>query len=160
MIGQFIATLSGKNNFMSDSRSFSSIKRIALVAHDNKKDDLIDWAFNNKDFLSKQELFATGSTGDMIGKKLNVSIIRLLSGPLGGDQQIGSLIAEGKLDFLIFFWDPMEAQPHDSDVKALLRLAVAWNILIANNRTTADFIVSSSLMQKKYEIQLEDYAKF
>lgn len=144
---------------MSDRRSLSQIKRIALVAHDNKKDDLIDWAFNNKDFLSKQELFATGSTGEKIEKKLNVSTVRLLSGPLGGDQQIGSLIAEGKLDFLIFFWDPMEAQPHDSDVKALLRLAVAWNILIANNRTTADFIISSSLIKEEYDIRLEDYSR-
>jgi methylglyoxal synthase len=144
---------------MSDTRTLSLIKRIALVAHDNKKEDLIDWAYFNKDFLSKHELIATGSTGQLIEKKLNVPTVRLLSGPLGGDQQIGSMIAEGKLDFLVFFWDPMEAQPHDSDVKALLRLAVAWNILVANNRTTADFIVSSSLMQKTYEIQLEDYSK-
>ena len=144
---------------MSDTRTLSLIKRIALVAHDNKKEDLIDWAYFNKDFLSKHELIATGSTGQLIEKKLNVPTVRLLSGPLVGDQQIGSMIAEGKLDFLVFFWDPMEAQPHDSDVKALLRLAVAWNILVANNRTTADFIVSSSLMQKTYEIQLEDYSK-
>lgn len=121
---------------------------------------MIDWAYLNKDFLSKHELIATGSTGELIEKKLNVPTTRMLSGPLGGDQQIGSMIAEGKLDFLVFFWDPMEAQPHDSDVKAVLRLAVAWNILIANNRTTADFIVSSLLMQKTYKIQLEDYSKF
>jgi len=145
---------------MSDTRTLSLVKRIALVAHDNKKDDLIDWAYFNKDFLSQHELIATGSTGQLIEKKLNVPTVRLLSGPLGGDQQIGSMIAEGKLDFLVFFWDPMEAQPHDSDVKALLRLAVAWNILIANNRTTADFIVSSLLMQKTYKIKLEDYTKF
>ena len=145
---------------MSDTRTLSLVKRIALVAHDNKKDDLIDWAYFNKDFLSEHELIATGSTGQLIEKKLNVPTVRLLSGPLGGDQQIGSMIAEGKLDFLVFFWDPMEAQPHDSDVKALLRLAVAWNILVANNRTTADFIVSSLLMQKTYKIQLEDYTKF
>ena len=145
---------------MSDTRTLSLVKRIALVAHDNKKDDLIDWAYFNKDFLSQHELIATGSTGQLIEKKLNVPTVGLLSGPLGGDQQIGSLIAEGKLDFLVFFWDPMEAQPHDSDVKALLRLAVAWNILIANNRTTADFIISSLLMQKTYKIKLEDYTKF
>ena len=145
---------------MSDTRTLSLVKRIALVAHDNKKDDLIDWAYFNKDFLSQHELIATVTTGQLIEKKLNVPTVRLLSGPLGGDQQIGSMIAEGKLDFLVFFWDPMEAQPHDSDVKALLRLAVAWNILVANNRTTADFIVSSSLMQKTYKIQLEDYARF
>ena len=145
---------------MSDTRTLSLVKRIALVAHDNKKDDLIDWAHSNKDFLAKHELIATGSTGELIEEKVGVSTTKLLSGPLGGDQQIGSMIAEGKLDFLIFFWDPMEAQPHDSDVKAVLRLAVAWNILIANNRSTADFIVSSLLMQKTYEIQLEDYTKF
>ena len=145
---------------MSDPRTLSLVKRIALVAHDNKKDDLIDWAHFHKDFLSQHELIATGSTGQLIEKKLNVPTVRLLSGPLGGDQQIGSMIAEGKLDFLVFFWDPMEAQPHDSDVKALLRLAVAWNILVANNRTTADFIVSSLLMQKTYKIKLEDYTKF
>lgn len=145
---------------MSDNRTLSIVKRIALVAHDNKKEDLLDWAKFNKDFLSKHELIATGSTVELIEKKIDVPTTKLLSGPLGGDQQIGSLIAEGKLDFLIFFWDPMEAQPHDSDVKAVLRLAVAWNILIANNRTTADFIVSSLLMQKTYEIQLEDYTKF
>ncbi|HEX8678232.1 MAG TPA: methylglyoxal synthase [Segetibacter sp.] len=145
---------------MSDTRTLSLVKRIALVAHDNKKDDLIDWAYSNKDFLVKHELIATGSTGELIEEKVGVPTTKLLSGPLGGDQQIGSMIAEGKLDFLIFFWDPMEAQPHDSDVKAVLRLAVAWNILIANNRSTADFIVSSLLMQKTYKIQLEDYTKF
>lgn len=145
---------------MSDTRTLSSVKRIALVAHDNKKEDLIDWAYSNKDFLSQHELIATGSTGELIEEKVGVPTTKLLSGPLGGDQQIGSMIAEGKLDFLIFFWDPMEAQPHDSDVKAVLRLAVAWNILIANNRSSADFIVSSLLMQKTYNIKLEDYTKF
>ena len=145
---------------MAERRTLTIAKRIALVAHNNKKDDLISWAVTNKDFLSKQKLYATGSTGELIEKELDVPVEKLLSGPLGGDQQIGSLTAEGKLDFLIFFWDPMEAQPHDSDVKALLRLAVAWNILIANNRTTADFIVSSELMKNNYEIKLEDYSKF
>ncbi len=145
---------------MSDTRTLSLVKRIALVAHDNKKNDLVDQAYFNKDFSSNHELIATGSTGELIEKKLNVPVVKLLSGPLGGDQQIGSMIAEGKLDFLVFFWDPMEAQPHDSDVKAVLRLAVAWNILIANNRTTADFIIASQLMQKTYKIQLEDYSKF
>lgn len=145
---------------MSETRTLSLVKRIALVAHDNKKNDLVDWAYFNKDFLSNHELIATGSTGELIEKKLNVPVVKLLSGPLGGDQQIGSMIAEGKLDFLVFFWDPMEAQPHDSDVKAVLRLAVAWNILIANNRTTADFIIASQLMQKTYKTQLEDYSKY
>lgn len=145
---------------MSDTRTLLFAKRIALVAHDNKKEDLLDWAHSNKDFLSNHELFATGRTGELIEEKVGVPTTKLLSGPLGGDQQIGSMIAEGKLDFLVFFWDPMAAQPHDSDVKAVLRLAVAWNILIANNRSTADFIVSSLLMQKTYNIQLEDYTKF
>ncbi|MDB5245901.1 MAG: methylglyoxal synthase [Segetibacter sp.] len=145
---------------MEKARALPAVKRIALVAHNNKKEALLEWAEANKEFLSKHELVATGSTGELIEKKLKVPVTRLLSGPLGGDQQIGSLIAEGKLDFLVFFWDPMEAQAHDSDVKALLRLAVAWNILVADNRTTADFIVSSSQMQKKYEIQLEDFSKY
>lgn len=145
---------------MSEKRSLSAVKRIALVAHNNKKDDLLDWAHNNREFLSRHELIATGSTGELIEEKLKVPVTKLRSGPLGGDQQIGSMIADGKLNYLIFFWDPMEAQPHDSDVKAVLRLAVAWNILIANNRTTADFIVSSTLMQETYNIQLEDYSKY
>lgn len=144
---------------MTDTHNLPVVKKVALIAHDNKKDDMVDWAVNNKDFLSKQESFATGSTGELIGKKLGLPIEKLLSGPLGGDQQIGAMIAEGKLDFLIFFWDPMEAQPHDSDVKTMLRLAVAWNILMADNRTTADFIVSSPLMQKEYEMKLEDYSR-
>jgi methylglyoxal synthase len=145
---------------MSTSRVLPAVKRIALVAHDNKKDDLVSWAASKKAFLSKHELIATGSTGKLIEEKINAPVKRVLSGPLGGDQQIGSLIAEGNLDLLIFFWDPMEAQPHDSDVKAVLRLAVAWNILIANNRSTADFIISSSLMNEGYEVQLEDYSKY
>jgi len=136
------------------------VKKIALVAHDNKKEDLLDWAFTNKEFLSKNKLFGTGSTAKLIEEKLQISVTKLLSGPLGGDQQIGSMIAEGELDFMVFFWDPLEAQPHDSDVKAVLRLAVAWNILIANNRTPADFIASSGLMNQDYEIKLEDFSKF
>lgn len=149
-----------QENKMSDTRRLSTVKRIALVAHDNKKDDLLDWSYNNKELLAKHKLIATGSTGKLIQEKIGVPVEQLLSGPLGGDQQIGSMIAEGDLDFMIFFWDPMEAQPHDSDVKAVLRLAVAWNILIANNRTTADFIVSSALMERDYDIQLEDYSKY
>lgn len=145
---------------MPENRKLKSKKRIALVAHDNKKDDLIDWSYQNKDFLARHELVATGSTGKMIEEKIGVPVKQLLSGPLGGDQQIGSMIAEGSLDFMVFFWDPMEAQPHDSDVKAVLRLAVAWNILIANNRSTADFIVTSQLMDNEYEVRLEDYSKY
>jgi methylglyoxal synthase len=135
-------------------------KRLALIAHDNKKLDLIKWASENKESLAQHELSGTGSTATLIEEKTGLSVEKLLSGPLGGDQQVGALIAERKIDFLIFFWDPMEAQPHDSDVKALLRIAVAWNILIANNRTTADFLLASSLMNKEYKMELPDYSKY
>lgn len=135
-------------------------KRIALVAHDNKKSELIEWAVYNKAALSEHDLVATGTTGKMLEEELGRPVKRMLSGPLGGDQQIGALIAEGKIDILIFFWDPMEAQPHDSDVKALLRLGVAWNILLACDRATADFILTSPLMQAEYEISIPDYSNY
>jgi methylglyoxal synthase len=125
-------------------------KRVALVAHDHKKEDLLDWARFNQGTLSRHELFGTGTTGKLIHDRLGLPIQRLLSGPLGGDQQLGALIAEGKLDVLIFFWDPLEPQPHDTDVKALLRIAVLYNIPTACNRATADFIVSSHLMAEPY----------
>ncbi len=141
-------------------RKLSASKRIALVAHDNKKKDLIEWAVYNKDVLAMHELVATGTTGKLMEEKLGQPVKRLLSGPLGGDQQMGAMIAEGKIDILIFFWDPMEAQPHDSDVKALLRLGVAWNILLACDRATADFILTSPLMQEEYETILPDYAAY
>lgn len=145
---------------MAETRRLNRNKRIALVAHDKKKADLIDWAVHNRQTLSEHELIATGTTGKMLEEKLNLPVKRLLSGPLGGDQQLGSLIAEGKIDLIVFFWDPMEAQPHDSDVKALLRLAVAWNILMACNRTTADFILTSHLMDDAYEAQVPDYSNY
>jgi methylglyoxal synthase len=145
---------------MRQTRTLSSTKRIALVAHDHKKKDLIDWAEYNRKVLSLHELVATGTTGTLLEEKLNLSVKKFYSGPLGGDQQIGAMIAEEKIDFIVFFWDPMEAQPHDSDVKALLRLAVAWNILIACNRTTADFILTSVLMQEEYAIDLPDYTGY
>lgn len=132
-------------------------KRIALVAHDNKKTDLIDWADYNKGHLARHELIATGTTGKLLEDKLDRPVKKLLSGPLGGDQQIGAMIAEGTVDVLIFFWDPMQAQPHDPDIKALLRLAVTWNIPFACDRATADFIFTSSLMHEEYEQQLPDY---
>ncbi len=145
---------------MALTRKMSVRKRIALVAHDNRKTDLIDWAFYNRVALTKHELFATGTTGKLLEDKLDRPVTKLLSGPLGGDQQIGALIAEGKIDVLVFFWDPMEAQPHDPDVKALLRLAVTWNIPIASDRATADFIFTSPMILQEYETKLEDYSQY
>ena len=142
------------------TRTLSSKKNIALVAHDNKKSDIIDWAIYNKSALSKHKLFATGTTGKMIEEALGQSVTKLLSGPLGGDQQIGAKIAEGKIDVLIFFWDPMEAQPHDPDIKALLRVAATWNIPVACDRATADFIFTSPLMYEDYETELPDYHSY
>jgi methylglyoxal synthase len=127
------------------------------VAHDNRKADLLAWASYNKGTLDRHVLYATGTTGRLINEQLGLDVHRLLSGPLGGDQQIGALIAEGKLDLLIFFWDPLEPQPHDPDVKALLRIAVLWNIPTACNRATADFLVSSPLLGERYERSLEDH---
>ena len=132
-------------------------KSIALVAHDNRKADLLAWARHNKGTLKEHVLYATGTTGGMVAEHLGLDVHRLLSGPLGGDQQIGALIAEGKLDLLIFFWDPLEPQPHDPDVKALLRIAVLWNIPTACNRATADFLVSSPLLAERYERSLHDH---
>ena len=145
---------------MSEKRILQEVKRIALVAHDKKKAELVSWADYNRDILAKHQLFGTGTTGKMLEERLELPVHKLFSGPLGGDQQVGAMIAEGKLDFIVFFWDPMESQPHDSDVKALLRISVAWNILIANNRTTADFILTSGLMNEDYEITVHDYSKY
>ncbi len=135
-------------------------KRIALVAHDNKKDDLLEWAKYNRGTLARHTLYATGTTGLVVQRELGIKVIRYKSGPLGGDQQVGARIAEGKIDLLIFFWDPLEPQPHDPDVKALLRLAVLWNIPTASNRATADFIISSPLMGSEYRHQSPDIADY
>ncbi len=135
-------------------------KRIALVAHDNCKKDLIEWARYNSGSLAHHELFGTGTTGGLVAKELGIEVKRLLSGPLGGDQQIGALIAEGGLDVLVFFWDPLEPLPHDPDVKALLRMAVVWNIPIACNRASADFIISSPLMDEAYDRLVPDYGVY
>jgi methylglyoxal synthase len=135
-------------------------KKIALVAHDHKKADLMEWAIYNKTALAKHELFATGTTGRLLEEGLDRPVKKLLSGPLGGDQQIGSMIANGDIDIMFFFWDPMEAQPHDSDVKALLRLCVAWNIPMACDRATADFIMTSPFMHGEYEATLPDYTHY
>jgi len=135
-------------------------KKIALVAHDNKKRDLVEWAKINRDLLAHHQVYATGTTGKILEQELGFKIIKLKSGPLGGDQQIGSKIVEGKIDFLIFFWDPLEPQPHDPDVKALLRMAVVWNIPIANNRASADFMISSPLMDGEYDRLVPDYDNY
>jgi methylglyoxal synthase len=132
-------------------------KKIALVAHDNKKQDLVEWAKYNRDLLAHHEVFATGTTGTMLEDELGFEITKLQSGPLGGDQQVGAMIAIGEIDFLIFFWDPLEPMPHDPDIKALLRMAAVWNIPIACNRATADFMISSPLMDSTYTRLIPDY---
>ena len=134
-------------------------KKIALVAHDNKKQDLLEWAKFNKDSLSKHHLFATGTTGKMIEQEIDVPVVKLKSGPLGGDQQLGAMISDDAIDILIFFWDPLEPQPHDPDVKALLRIAVVWNIPVACDRASADFIFSSPLMSQEYKRKVPDYSE-
>jgi len=135
-------------------------KKIALVAHDNKKRDLVEWAKFNRDLLAHHQILATGTTGKILEQELGLKIIRLKSGPLGGDQQIGARIVDNKVDFLIFFWDPLEPQPHDPDVKALLRMAVVWNIPTACNRASADFMISSPLMDKPYDRLVPDYENY
>jgi methylglyoxal synthase len=134
-------------------------KRIALVAHDNKKSDLLEWAMFNKGLLLQHELYATETTGDLLEQELQADVHKLQSGPLGGDQQIGARIAEGGIDVLVFFWDPLQSHPHDPDVKALLRIAAVWNIPVACNRASADFIVSSPLMSGEYERVLPKYER-
>lgn len=128
-----------------------TFKRIALIAHDNKKPDLAEWARFNRELLAAHELVATGTTGMVLEEQLGLNVVRVRSGPLGGDQQIGAMIAEGHVDLLVFFADPLQPMPHDPDVKALLRLAMVWNIPVACNRASADFIVSSSLMSGTYQ---------
>jgi methylglyoxal synthase len=125
-------------------------KRIALIAHDNRKPDLVEWAVYNRGTLARHELYGTGTTGALVAAELDQPVHLFLSGPLGGDQQVGAAIAEGRIDFVVFFWDPLEPQPHDVDVKALLRLTVVCNIPIACNRSTADFLLSSPLMNEEY----------
>ncbi len=137
--------------------AMTQFKKIALVAHDNKKQDLLEWAAFNRDLLAQHELYATGTTGRLLRQELDLEVITLQSGPLGGDQQIGGRIAEGDIDFLIFFWDPLKPLPHDPDVKALLRIAVVWNIPVACNRAFADFMISSALMSSEYQRLLPDY---
>jgi methylglyoxal synthase len=135
-------------------------KKIAIVAHDNKKSDLLEWAKFNKVLLAQHSLYATGTTGSLLEQELAVEVHKLQSGPLGGDQQIGAKIAEGEIDFIIFFWDPLEPHPHDPDVKALLRIAMVWNIPVACNRASADFMISSPLMTGEYERFVPDYTDY
>lgn len=145
---------------MNSFRTLKIRKRIALVAHDHKKKDLMEWAEFNKAVLARHELVATGTTGKMLEEKLDRPVKHVLSGPLGGDQQIGAMIAEGEIDVLIFFWDPMEAQPHDPDVKALLRLATVWNIPVAMDRASSDFLMTSPLMHTEYQAIIPDYNSY
>jgi len=126
-------------------------RRLALIAHDNCKAELLEWARFNRGTLVGHELYATGTTGALLSAELDLPVTRFASGPLGGDQQVGAAIVEGRIDFVIFFWDPLEPQPHDVDVKALLRVAVVHNVPIACNRSTADFLLSSPLMHREYE---------
>lgn len=132
-------------------------KRIALIAHDNKKRELIEWSKFNRNIMAENLVYATGTTGKMLERELDIKVNCLKSGPLGGDQQIGALIAEGNVDILIFFWDPLEPLPHDPDIKALLRLAVVWNIPFACNRATADFLFSSPLLFSDYQRKMPDF---
>lgn len=137
------------------------MRTIILVAHDHKKMELLTWARNHIEILKKYRLFATGTTGRILEENLNLPIERLLSGPLGGDQQIGAKIAEGKVDVLIFFWDPLAPQPHDSDVKALLRIANVWNVPIACNEASADLLITSPLLDdENYKSQKPDFSKY
>ena len=145
----------------------SKVKNIALVAHDNRKSDLIEWVEYNRDKLVNKFLTCTGTTGKLVEEALlkiadskDLNIKKLKSGPLGGDQQLGALISEGKIDMFIFLWDPMQPQPHDVDVKALLRIAALYNVPTACNRSTADFMISSSLMEKDYERKVKDYSTY
>jgi methylglyoxal synthase len=129
-------------------------KRIALIAHDNCKQELLAWTREHRETLARHELYGTGTTGGLLARELELPITRFLSGPLGGDQQVGAAIAEGRIDFVIFFWDPLQAQPHDVDVKALLRIAVVHNVPLACNRATADFLLTSPLLAQRYVRQV------
>ncbi|WP_062270250.1 methylglyoxal synthase [Endozoicomonas arenosclerae] len=138
----------------------SEIKSIALVAHDKKKEELVDWAYRFREGLMGHQLYATGTTGAILEKRIQLPVCKLVSGPLGGDQQIGAMITENKLDLLVFFLDPMQSQPHDPDIKALLRIAAVWNIPFACNQSTAEFVISSPLMSRDHDRVVPDYEQY
>ncbi|KFX21831.1 methylglyoxal synthase [Pectobacterium betavasculorum] len=142
------------------TRTIAAQKHIALVAHDHCKQSLLDWVGTNKQQLTEHSLYATGTTGNLIQLNTGLPVKSMLSGPMGGDQQVGALISEGKIDLMIFFWDPLNAVPHDPDVKALLRLATVWNIPVATNRATADFLVNSALFKEPVQIAIPDYQRY
>ncbi|WP_321284348.1 methylglyoxal synthase [uncultured Vibrio sp.] len=142
------------------TRIIPASKHIALVAHDNCKAQLLKWVGAKQEQLKSHTLYATGTTGHVIQKNTDLTIISMISGPMGGDQQIGSLISQGSLDMLIFFWDPLNSVPHDPDVKALLRIASVWNIPVATNQSTADFLFASECMSGEVEIEIPDYEKY
>ncbi len=142
------------------TRNLHKKKNVALIAHDHCKKTLIQWAEQHKAVLMKHKLYATGTTGNLIHNEMGMSVETMLSGPLGGDQQVGALISQGKIDVLFFFWDPLNAVPHDPDVKALLRLATVWNIPVATNQATADFIICSPLFNQDFDIQVPDYQHY
>ncbi len=141
-------------------REIAVTKNIALIAHDNRKQDLLKWAQGNKDLLVLHKLYATGTTGALMEKELGTDVGKYMSGPMGGDQQIGAAIAESDIDILIFFWDPFEPLPHDPDVKALLRLAAVWNIPVACNEATADLLISSPLFNRSFITKVPDYQAY
>ena len=135
-------------------------KRVALVAHDKMKASLFEWVDLHREQLARHSLYATGTTGRLLEERVGIPVQRLESGPLGGDQQLGAKIAQGEIDLLVFFWDPLEAQPHDPDVRALLRIAAVWNIPVAQNRASADFMVASPLMEGEYRRQVRTYEEY